>query len=72
MFGSSMFSYASNKINLYVCSKCRAPMTFISAKPARIGFDLRSFECPNCKNVETVTSETLAHRWTNADLAPPV
>lgn len=72
MSALSTFSFASNQIHHRPCAKCQAPMTFMRAKPARIGFDLQTFECANCNNVETITSETVAHRWTNGDLAPPV
>ncbi len=47
-------------------------MTFVRTRPARIGFDLHTFECANCNNAETITAETTAHRWINGDLLPPV
>lgn len=67
----SMFTFTSNAIRYRPCGSCRAPMTFLRSKPARIGFELRTFECASCNNVEKVTTETVAHRWIEG-LAPPV
>ncbi len=67
----SMFLFTSNAIHHRPCGKCRAPMTFMRSKPARMGFDLHTFECSNCNNVETITAETIGQRWING-LTPPM
>lgn len=64
-------SFASNVIRHRPCSKCRAPMSLLHTKPSRIGFDLRTFECSNCNNLETSATESTAYRWTQSDLKPP-
>ncbi len=64
-------SFASNVIRHRPCGKCHAPMSLLHTKPARIGFDLRTFECSNCNSVESSTAESTAYRWTQGDLQPP-
>jgi len=34
------------------CSKCGARMVLARIEPAQPGFDLRSFECTGCNNVD--------------------
>jgi transposase-like protein len=34
-----------------VCPKCSAHMMLARIMPARLGFDLRTFECPKCNYV---------------------
>ena len=42
------------------CPKCRAHMMLASVMPARMGFDIRTFECPQCDQVHEVMVETSA------------
>jgi hypothetical protein len=34
------------------CTKCRAPMMLARIEPAKPGYDLRTFECSQCNNVD--------------------
>jgi hypothetical protein len=43
-----------------VCSKCRAFMMLARIVPARVGFDFRTFECPQCDHVHEVMVATEA------------
>jgi hypothetical protein len=37
------------------CSRCGAPTTLARIEPApEVGHDLRTFECPTCRNRETL------------------
>ena len=41
-----------------VCPKCSAHMMLARIMPARMGFDLHTFECPKCEHVHEVMVET--------------
>ena len=66
-----MFTFTSDNIQHRVCAKCLAPMVFTRTKPARLGYDLRTYECVKCHNTETATTETAAHKWCDSGLLPP-
>lgn len=53
-----LLSFASNKIESHPCAKCQAPMVLTRIKTARLAFDVRTFECFNCDNVDQITTET--------------
>jgi hypothetical protein len=44
------------------CTKCRASMVLARIEPAKSGFDLRTFECTKCNNVDQyiIELETIA------------
>ena len=50
--------FASNKIDSHPCTKCQAPMVLTGIKTARLAFDIRTFECFNCDNVDKIMTET--------------
>jgi hypothetical protein len=50
--------FESNKIESHPCAKCQAPMVLTRVNTARLSFDVRTFECFNCDNVEKVMEET--------------
>jgi hypothetical protein len=35
------------------CSKCGTGMLLFGIEPDRPGYELQSFECPKCNNIET-------------------
>jgi hypothetical protein len=37
-----------------VCPNCRAHTMLARIMPARVGFDFRTFECPQCEHVHEV------------------
>jgi len=51
-------SFAINEIEPHPCVKCQAPMVLTRVNTARRNFDVRTFECFNCDNVDKVTTET--------------
>jgi transposase-like protein len=42
------------------CPKCHALMMLVRIMPARMGFDFRTFECPQCEHVHEVLVATEA------------
>jgi DNA polymerase III alpha subunit (gram-positive type) len=54
-------SFLPYHVNLHVqrpaCPKCRAHMMLARIMPARMGFDLRTFECPKCDHVHELMVE---------------
>jgi hypothetical protein len=47
----------SSSINVFEpkpqpCTKCGAPVILVRIEPANSGFDLRTFECSKCNNVD--------------------
>jgi hypothetical protein len=53
-----LLCYASSKVESHPCAKCQAPMVLMRLVTARLDFDVRTFECFNCDNVDQVTTET--------------
>jgi hypothetical protein len=53
-------------VNIYThrpaCPKCHAYMMLARIMPARVGFDLRTFECPRCDHQQEMMVETDAFR----------
>ena len=52
------FCSASSKIESHVCIKCQAAMVLTRVNTARLAYDVRTFECFNCDNVDKVMVET--------------
>jgi hypothetical protein len=50
--------FASSKIESHPCIKCQAPMVLTRVNTARLAYDVRTFECFNCDNVDKVMTET--------------
>jgi hypothetical protein len=51
-----------DNVNFHVhrpaCPKCRSYMILARIMPARVGFDIRTFECPKCDLLHEVMVET--------------
>jgi Zn finger protein HypA/HybF involved in hydrogenase expression len=43
----------SNSIERIECSKCGTRMMLFGIEAERPGYELHSFECPKCQNIET-------------------
>jgi hypothetical protein len=43
----------SDSIERPHCSKCKTGMLLFGIEPERPGYELHSFECPKCLNIET-------------------
>jgi uncharacterized protein YlaI len=52
------FRFVSNEVETYLCAKCSAPMVLTRVNTARLAFDIRTFECFNCDNIDKVMTET--------------
>jgi hypothetical protein len=50
--------FVSGKIESHPCAKCQAPMVLTRVNTARLAYDVRTFECFNCDNVDKVMTET--------------
>jgi ribosomal protein S27AE len=44
----------SARIQRPLCPRCHTHMMLARISPARVGFDLRTFECPNCNDAHEV------------------
>jgi len=42
--------YSRAEIGILPCSKCGKPMRLACIEPAQPGHEVRTFECPECKN----------------------
>jgi hypothetical protein len=49
---------ASSKIGSHACIKRQAAMVLTRVNMARLAYDVRTFECFNCANVDKVMVET--------------
>jgi hypothetical protein len=43
----------SDSIKRPECSKCGTKLRLFGIEPERPGYELHSFECPNCNRIET-------------------
>jgi hypothetical protein len=50
--------FASSEIESHPCIKCQAPMVLTRVNTARLAYEVRTFECFNCDNVDKVMTET--------------
>jgi predicted RNA-binding Zn-ribbon protein involved in translation (DUF1610 family) len=48
----------SDAIKRIKCPKCGTGMLLFGIEPERPGYELHSFECPKCLNIETRTGKT--------------
>jgi hypothetical protein len=48
------------------CPKCHGSMMFTCIPSGPAGFDLRTFECVMCSNIENVDIETKMMGWINS------
>jgi hypothetical protein len=58
------------------CPKCRARMKLARTSPGPTGFELRTFDCSNCDNVEQIAiasdpMNSYAVGWFTGELRPP-
>ncbi|MGP8121228.1 MAG: hypothetical protein ACLP8B_12005 [Xanthobacteraceae bacterium] len=50
-------------IKEHVCPQCAGAMVLVHVKPARIGFESRTFEGVNCGHVDRIIVATKAVSW---------
>jgi RNase P subunit RPR2 len=54
----SLPGHINVQIRRRACPKCNAHMMLSHIMPASMGFDLRTFECPECDHVHEVMVQT--------------
>lgn len=59
-------------IRPHACPKCSGPMILIRIRPARIGFESRTFHGVNCNHIDKVVTETQSMKWMSSGLQAPV
>lgn len=57
----------TDRIESRHCSRCQALMVLARVAPARLGFDLQTFECLQCNQVEKVVAAADAGRCSVRD-----
>lgn len=53
-----LLCFAASEIETHPCVKCQTPMVLTRVNTARLAFDVHTFECFNCDNVDKVMTET--------------
>jgi hypothetical protein len=66
-----LFDSSRVTIQPHICPKCSGPMVLTRIKPARIGFETRTFQGVNCDHVDKVVSETASRKWFHSRLRGP-
>ena len=66
-----LFDASRIAVQPHICPKCLGPMILTRIKPARIGFEMRTFQGVNCHHVEKVVTETDSMKWMSSGLRAP-
>ena len=66
-----LFDASRIAIQPHTCPKCLGPMILTRIKPARIGFEMRTFQGVNCHHVDRVVTETDLMKWMSSRLRAP-
>lgn len=53
-------------IRSHSCPACSGPMILTWVRPARVGFELHTFEGVNCDHVDKVLAETKSMNWASS------
>ena len=67
-----LFDASRIAVQPHTCPKCLGPMILTRIKPARIGFEMRTFQGVNCHHVDRVVIETDSTKWMSSGLRAPV
>jgi RNase P subunit RPR2 len=67
----SSLDFAANMIGGRPCAKCSSPMIIALTTPARLGYELRTFECVKCGRLEKVPVRTRSGQWHDSHLHEP-
>ena len=66
--------FLPDNVNLHIhrpaCRNCHTHMMLVRIMPARMGFDLHTFECPKCDHVYEVMVETNAFGMSSMSSTP--
>jgi hypothetical protein len=54
----SQLCFASSDVETHPCARCSAPMVLTCVNTVRLDFDIRTFECFNCDDVDKVMIES--------------
>ena len=66
-----LFDVSRIAVQPHICPKCLGPMILTRIKPARIGFEMRTFQGVNCHHVDSVVTETDSMKWRSSGLQAP-
>ena len=67
-----LFDASRIAVQRHICPDCLGPMILTRIKPARIGFEMRTFQGVNCDHVDKVVTETKSTTWRSSGLRAPV
>lgn len=63
---AALFDQGRVTIRPHRCPACSGPMILARIKPARVGFEVRTFEGVNCDHVDRVIAETKSMSWASS------
>jgi hypothetical protein len=66
-----LFDASRVAVQPHICPDCLGPMILTRIKPARIGFEMRTFQGVNCHHVDRVVIETDSMKWRSSGLRAP-
>ncbi len=66
-----LFDVSRIAVQPHICPKCLGPMILTRIQPARIGFEMRTFQGVNCHHVDSVVTETDSMKWRSSGLRAP-
>jgi len=67
-----LFDASRIAVQRHICPDCLGPMVLTRIKPARIGFEMRTFQGVNCRHVDKLVTETDSMKWISSGLRAPV
>jgi len=67
-----LFDASRIAVQRHTCPKCLGPMILTRIKPARVGFEMRTFQGIACHHVDGVVVETDSTKWMSSGLRAPV
>jgi hypothetical protein len=56
----------------HTCPKCLGSMILMRVRPARLGFEMHTFQGRNCNHVDKVVKATHSMDWMTSGLRAPV
>jgi hypothetical protein len=66
-----LFDTSRIAVQPHTCPECLGPMILTRIKPARIGFEMRTFQGVNCQHVDRLVTETDSMKWRSCGLRAP-
>jgi len=66
-----LFDTSRIAVQPHTCPTCLGPMILTRIKPARLGFEMRTFQGVNCQHVDRLVIETDSMKWRSSGLQAP-